>query len=126
MNKTCLYPECSAELIDVYTTRKYCDNNNCCKNAHAYQKRKKERVELLSRIELEKEKENCIYVLNQILNTKAEETLEFETLKLTGVDLEESFIDFIKVDDSIQYYRIKEFELIYMVEQDSVLIKRID
>jgi hypothetical protein len=126
MNKRCLYPECSEELIDVYTTRRYCDNNNRCKNAHYYQIKKKEKAELLTRKEVEKKKENCIHALHQILINKTEETLELETLKLTGVDLTESYIDFIKGDISTQCYRINEFELVYLVEQNLVNIKRID
>lgn len=126
MNKRCLNPECSAELIDVNKTRVYCDNKNRCKNAHSYQKIKKAKENLILFEEFEKKKENCINSLNQILNNKLEETLGFETLKLTGVDLAESYIDLINADDSTHFYRIKDIELIYSVEQDIVTIKRID
>lgn len=126
MNKRCLNPECSAELINVNKTRVYCDNRNRCKNAHSYQKIKLEKEKLKLFQELENKKENCINILNQILTNKLEETLDFETLKLTGVDLADSYIDLIKADDSTYFFRFKEFELIYSVEQDMITIKRID
>lgn len=117
---------CHRKLPYSSAGRKYCDNNNICKNTYNNSKRSAKIAFADHILMLSEESHEYERKLEQILNDECEQTIPINYFEIMEIDLTSPLFTYKYDDLDFIYFSFNNYDLCYSVQDDMVTIRKND
>lgn len=121
----CKYENCRRSLGEKYKTRKYCNNNDKCKNAHHAAKTKQELNKFRDEHSFNIRRDHAITCLNKLCKREAFRDMPIEEFEMMNFDLSDGIFLFADSKVDIVEFTIDQYIIFYSFRDSWIYIYKL-